>query len=331
MFGAADAKVRAELYSELATMTKAGLTIGEALSAAGEDMRPSRLTRTVREMGDHVSAGESVSDAMEKRPRVFSSLEVANVRVGEETGRFESALRNLADYYEREFDLRHLLTRELAYPIVLFVAILFIPVIADLIRVWITESFLAALAVVAGRLVFYLLFIGLPVGLAAVAYFALSSSTEGKAWLDSAKMKLPMVGGVFRKIALARYCRALASLYSSGVLLGTSMRLAGEAAANEAVRRDLVEHAPEVDGGMSLSDAFAQSDLMPSSVQRMMKTGERTGDIDSMADNVANHLEQEARTSIKQLAVSITPVAVVIAGIIVALIVLNFYTNLYSF
>lgn len=331
MFGAAQTRVKAELYAALASMANAGLSIGEALTIAGREMGTSPLARAVPRMGHEVSGGRPLAEAMRDRPGLFSPLEVATVEVGEQTGRFERVLRNLADFYERDLKVRHLLTRELAYPIVLFAGILFIPLLADFIRIWLTGTLIAALGALLVRLLVYVLFIGLPAGLAILVVRGMRGSEEGRARLDGVKLNLPLVGGVFRKIALARYCRALASLYSSGVLMGTAMRLAGEAAGNEAVRRDLTAYAGEVEGGGSLSSAFERSSLMPESVRRMLATGELTGDVDAMAEKVAAHLEQEAETSIHQFAVSLTPVAVVIAGIIVAVMVISFYADLYSF
>ena len=331
MFGAASARMKAQLFAELSSMVKAGLSIGHALGIAGKERAAPALGQDVRQMGHEVSGGRPLTEAMEARSRWFSALDVATVEVGENTGRMEAALRNLADFYEREFELRHLLTREMAYPIVLFGAILFIPLIGNVIRVWITESMPAAIVTGFWTLAIYALVLGLPAGLAIFAISRLSASEEGRAQIDGLKLRIPLIGGVFRRIALARYCRALASLYSSGILMGTAMRLAGEAAGNEAVRRDLTAQASEVERGASLTSAFEESRLMPGSVLAMLRTGELTGDVDSMAANVAEHLEAEAQTSIKQLAVSITPVAVILAGIIVAFMVISFYADLYSF
>jgi type IV pilus assembly protein PilC len=113
--------------------------------------------------------------------------------------------------------------------------------------------------------------------------------------------------------------------------MGTALRLAGEASGNEVVKSELGGGARVVESGGGLSDALAESSLMPGTVVRMLKTGERTAEVDAMAHNVADHLEQETETAIKQMAVSIAPVAVVIAGIIVALMVLSFYADFYSF
>jgi len=331
MFGTAQARERAELFGELAAMVGAGVSIGESLTAVAEDRTPSRLQAAVMRVGHEVSAGESFAASLERHPEVFSPPTVAMVQVGERGGRLQHALRSVAEYFERDFELRSLLARELTYPIILFAAILFIPLIGNVIRIWIAESLPAALIAGAGQLVIYVLTFGVP-GL--LLYMLISSarqSAEGRLQLDRITLRLPLVGRVVRRLALARFCRALASLYSAGVLMGTSLRLAGEAAGNEVMGRELGGAARVVEAGGSLSDALEASSLIPSTVLRMLKTGEHAGEVDAMAQNVADHLELEAQTAIKQMAVSLTPLAVVIAGIIVAVMVLSFYANLYSF
>ena len=331
MFGTAQARERAEVFGGLASMVHAGVSIGESLTAIAGDMRPSRMQAALLRAGHDVSGGRTFSTCLEERPDVFSPLTVAMLQVGERGGRLEHALRTIADYHERDFKLRSLLQRELTYPLILFAAILFIPLIGRLIVVWVTETLLAALLAGAATLLLYALIFGVPGVLVYLLIRNAKKSTAGRLRLDRIKLRLPVVGKVLTKLALARFCRALASLYSAGVLMGTSLRLAGQASGNEVVARELGGGAGAVESGASLAEALGKSSLMPRAVLQMLRTGEHTGEVDAMADNVADHLEVEAETALKQMAVTVTPIAVVIAGIIVALMLLNFYGGLYSF
>ncbi len=327
MFGAGRARLQAEVFGELAAMVHAGVNIGEALGAVAEDLHDRRMAEALAQAGHEVSRGGRLSESLARHERLFSPLTVAIVEVGESSGRLEQALRTGQQYHERDFELRHLLTRELAYPIVLFAAILLIPLLGQAILVWMTDTFAAAALLVIRQLLLYGIVLGVPVGAIALIWRAMSNSEQGRVRLHGVLLNIPIVGGVLRKLAVARFCRALASLYSSGVLLGTAVRLAGDAAGNAKVRDELTRNVGQIDGGASLSEALAGSALMPRTVLTMLKTGERTGDIDGMAQNVADHLEREAETSTKQLAVSLTPVAVLIAGVIVAIMLLGFYTG----
>ncbi len=330
-FGTAQARERAEVFGGLAAMVRAGVSMGESLTALAGDMRPSRMQAALLRVGHEVSGGRTFSTCLQEHPEIFSSLTVAMLQVGERGGGLEQALRGIADYHERDFELRSLLQRELTYPIILFAAILFIPLIGRLIVVWVTETLLAALLAGAAALLLYALVFGVPGVLVYLLIRNARQSTAGRLRLDRIKLRLPLVGKVLRKLALARFCRALASLYSAGVLMGTSLRLAGQASGNEVVARELGGGAGAVEAGAGLAEALGKSSVMPNTVLQMLRTGEHTGEVDAMAHNVADHLEVEAQTAIKQMAVTVTPVSVVIAGVIVALMLLSFYGGLYSF
>ncbi len=139
MFGAAAARARSEVFNELASLTKAGISIGHALGDLGEDMSGKQLGRTLVRMGRQVSNGDPLATAMRDQGDAFIPLTIAMIEVGEEGGRLEEALRSVAEYHERDFELRHLLTRELAYPMVLLAALILIPAIAQFVIVWLTR------------------------------------------------------------------------------------------------------------------------------------------------------------------------------------------------
>ncbi|MGI5818828.1 MAG: type II secretion system F family protein [Armatimonadota bacterium] len=331
MFGTAQARERAEVFGELAAMVRAGISIGEALTVVAKGMPPSRMRSALMQAGREVSGGQALGVSMERHQDIFSPLTLAMVQVGERGGRLDEALRGIADYFERDFRLRSLLKRELTYPIILAVAILFIPLVGNMIRLWITRGLFSALAAATGQLLVYALVLGVPGTLAYLLIGNARRSRQGREQIDRIRLSLPLIGSVARKLALARFCRALASLYSAGVLMGTALRLAGQASGNAIVERELGGRARRVEAGASLTEVLSESPLMPATVLSMFRTGERTGDVDAMAHNVADHLEREAETAIRQMVVAITPVAVLIAGIIVALMVVGFYANLYSF
>lgn len=330
MFGAAAARARSEVFNELATLVKAGVTIGAALSDLGEDHARRPLGPTLVRMGIEVSNGTPLAEAMRRRGDVFSPLTIAMIEVGEQGGRLEAALRAVADYHERDFQLRHLLTRELAYPLVLLIAIIFIPTAAQFVMIWLTSSLWAGLVAGATRLLFTCVVIGVPAGIIALTTRTLARSEQGRAQLDAAKLGVPIVGGVVRRIVMARFCRALASLYSAGVLMGSSLRLAAGAAGNAAIERELERVAARVDRGERLSTALEQAVGIPRTVVRMIRTGEDSGEVDRMAGHVAEHYEMEAESAIRQMAVTITPLAVLIAAVIIGTMFIGGFLSIYS-
>lgn len=330
MFGAAQARLRAEVFSQLATMVKAGVAIGESLTAVAADLGHRQMASALAQMGMWCSSGESLTQAMVRHPHLFPPVTVSMIEVGEAGGRLEAALSDAAHYHERDFRLRHLLTRESAYPMVLFSVIILIMPIANFVRTWITDTFLHALLGLLAQLLLMLVLMGIPVGAVALALWHYARTRQGREVIDGLKLKVPFIGNVVRRLSLARFCRALASLYSSGVLMGTSMRLAGEAAGNRVIERELTRNVAKVEAGGKLSEALGASPLIPRMVVRMLSTGEASGEIDRMAHNVADHFEEEAETALTQMAATITPAAVLIAGVIVAIMLVLGYTSFYA-
>lgn len=330
MFGAARAKQRSEIFGALAAMVQAGVGIAAAIAAIAEDTRDPPLRLALQQMTRETGRGRTLSAAMAAHPRVFAPLTLAMIEVGERGGRLEAALRGLAEYYERDHELRHLLTRELTYPIILFGAIILIPLIGNVLRVWVTDGLPAALGAGVAQLLRYAIFLGIPAAAVTFVVRRMAASAQGRVRLHRFLLGIPVVGPALRKLALARFCRALASLYASGVLLGTAVRLSADATGNDYLRERL-SAAGHIDTGGSLADALERSGVLPATVLSMIRTGERTGDLDILAHNVAAHLELEARTAISQLAVTLTPAAIIIAGVIVGIMVISFYAGLYAF
>lgn len=331
MFGAARAKQRSEIFGALAAMVQAGVGIAAAIAAIAEDTRDPPLRLALQQMTRETGRGRTLSAAMAAHPRVFAPLTLAMIEVGERGGRLEAALRGLAEYYEREHELRHLLTRELTYPIILFGAIILIPLIGNVLRVWVTDGLAAALGAGVAQLLGYAIFLGIPAAAVTFVVRRMAASAQGRVRLHRLLLGIPVVGPALRKLALARFCRALASLYASGVLLGAAVRLSADATGNDYLRERLSAAAGHIDTGGSLADALERSGVLPATVLSMIRTGERTGDLDILAHNVAAHLELEARTAISQLAVALTPAAIIIAGVIVGIMVISFYAGLYAF
>ncbi len=330
MFGAGAARARGQAFSELTALVKAGISIGHALSDLGEDMGNNAMGRTLVRMGREVTSGTSLASAMRHQDGAFEPLIIAMVEVGEQGGRIEEALRGAANYYKRDWELRHLLTRELAYPIVLLLAIIFIPAIAQFIIVWLKSTLTAAIGAALVRGLLTLVSVGVPAAIVYLTIRTVSRTETGRQRIDAIKLRIPVVGGVVRRVVMARFCRALASLHSAGVLMGTSLRLAAAAAGNALIRSEMERAARKVEQGERLSVALGEAPQVPRTVIRMLSTGEDSGEVDRMAENVAEHYEMEAETAIKQMAVSITPAAILIAAVIIGVMFIGGFMDLYS-
>lgn len=331
--GRVNPAVLAQFYREFATMIGSGMTAIQALHTLDDTISHPTVRWAVRGVLKGVEKGQRLSENMKGFPEVFSPLAVAVVAAGEQGGRLDEMLGVMADYAERDLELRRLLNRETFYPKILLVAILTIVPGGLTVATSIAQGIGAGLRWLAPILGVYLLALILGV----LGYYmirAYGSSQTGRLAIDRLKLAVPVFGSLTNRIAMSRFCRALAALYSAGVPMPQGMRLAGEASANTAVSHAVSSMVFHIERGGKLSEALAQTGLVPHLVLSMLRTGEQTGDIDQVLHKVADYYDDETRTRIHQLSQTIVPICVVIAGLIVltiaALFFLNFYGSLLS-
>ena len=327
--GRVNPAVLAQFYREFATMIGSGMTAIQALHTLDETISHPTVRWAVRGVLRGVERGQRLSDNMKQFPEVYSPLAVAVVAAGEHGGRLEEMLGVMADYAERDLELRRLLNRETFYPKVLLVALLTIVPGGLTVATSIAQGIGAGLRWLAPILGGYLLvlFAGILVYYMVRAYGA---SEQGRLAIDRFKLALPVFGTLTNRIAMSRFCRALAALYSAGVPLPEAARLAADASANTAIGHAVSSTVFRIEAGGKLSEALAQTGLVPDLVLSMVRTGEETGNIDQVLHKVADYYDDETRTKIHQLSQTIVPLCVVIAGIIVLIIAVLFFLNFYG-
>jgi type II secretory pathway component PulF len=264
---------------------------------------------------------------MRRFPDVFSPLAVAVVTAGEEAGKLEEMLQVLAAYAEHNLELHRMLRRETFYPKILLLAIFTIVPIGLLIASAINPGLLGWTALIP---IGILLAIGGAVGLGYLLVRSYQGSRQGRLAIDRIRLSLPVFGGLTRRIAMSRFCRALASLYSAGVGMAKAVDHAAEASANLALEETIRGTIPHVQGGGQLSDALAHHRLVPDLVVSMLRTGEQTGNIDQVLDKVADYYDDESRTKIHQLGQTIVPICVIIGAVVVLFIAVSFYLSFFT-
>ena len=311
-------------------MLAAGMTLAEALSVLSARVHEPRLRAFFVRAARQASGGRRFSDILAEYPQLFPPLNLAMVQAAEHSGRIEEIFNRLADYHEQEYRVRLMLSRETFYPKVLAAAIFVIPVAGNAIVRWLTEGTGAAVISILRALALLALVGGIPALALYLAYRSLARSEAGRAALDDVKLRLPLLGKVVHRSAMARFSRALATLYRAGVAMEKSLELAGDAAANARFRVVAREAAGLVRHGSSLGDALVAAGLADEMVLGMVRTGEQTGNLDETMDHIAAYYEDEAATATRQMAVAIVPVAVIVAAIVVGVMVLRFYTGLYA-
>ena len=306
----------AMMFRQFATLMDAGVPIGQALTTLSQQTNSPRLTTILRECSEQVNAGGQLSAVLERYPSTFTGIQIELIRAGETTGMLDRMANRIADYLEKEIEMRRKLKRETLYPkIVLFVAGLVLLLLGFLkagAQGLVSQLTLAA---VVGSALFGIWWLG---------RFLNQYPAFGAAW-DHFKLWIPGIGGVARRYATARFARALATLYSGGVLIPRAIEAAARACGNRAIGQRLLANAPALNTGEGISVVLERSGLLSPMAVQMARTGEQTGNMDAMMEKVADYLESEADVKSHQLAVFAGVATLLVAALVVLYIALSFY------
>jgi len=311
-------------------MVTAGMSLTSSLQVLQKRPLAGRLQRFFADAVHATSAGKPFSEVVKRYTDLFSPLVAAMVEAGERSGRLDEMLGQVADYLEREQQLRRLISRETFYPKILLAAVVLIPLGTQMFITWFSRGTAAAITVLIKTVAAALFIVGVPLAALIVIYRQLRATSQGAEKIDRFKVHVPVLGAVVRKLALAKFARALSAGYRSGVPFSEAVTLAARATGNRAICATILQAVPKVEKGMPLSESLAGSGLIDAMVLRMLQTGEQTGNVDTMMDNVADHFEAEAETSIKKATVLIVPIAVIVFGGIVLYMAANFYLGYYG-
>jgi len=289
LLGRASAKLLAVTYRQLAAMLGAGMNITHALRVLSATTPNRRLARALGEALAAVESGSPLADGMATRARLFGGMEVAMVRAGEASGHLESMLNRAADHLEFEHRLWLRVRKLLVYPAIMLIALIIVPPLPVL--------------VLQGPVPYLRCILPNVLGLAELAACLLAlravSAVEpvGRA-LDAMKLAVPVLGTVLRRLALARFFRAVADLYSAGVSLFTAVELAAGSCGNRALGAGLRRALLPLRDGVPLSRALATAAIVGPDLTQVVATAEESGSIDEMLGRVASNLESEASAAI---------------------------------
>lgn len=318
------------IFRELATMVRAGMSLGEAWGVLQTRRAYPRLRQFIVDAARRVPQGTRLSEVVKDYPDEFSGLTQGVIAAGEETGRLEEALDTVAGYWEREYSLRQMVSRETFYPKALAVFVVLIPVATQAIIIAIQRTFWAGLWVLVKTLLIYALILAIPAMLIYMVYKSITNTEQGRQTIDAAKLRVPLFGPVIRKLALAKFMRALAYAYSAGLPMARVLELAAPVTGNTAISRHLLAAVPYVRKGGKLSEILRAAPEVDDIVVHMLQTGEQTGNIDETMERVAEHFEIASESSIHRMATLALPLGVIIVGIIVAIKIIGFYAAYFA-
>jgi type IV pilus assembly protein PilC len=327
---------------QFATMINGGLTLLRALTILSEQTENKTLAETITEVRDDVERGSSLSGAMSKHPKVFNRLFVSLVKAGETGGALETVLLRIADSYEADYKLRQKIKSAMTYPVVVaFIAVALLIVML----IFIVPTFAAMFEGLGGELPLPTKIlvtmsnnakIIVPLGIIAlvgarIVYKRLhTSNDDARLFFDRTKLRLPVFGDLFRKIALSRFTRTLALLLKAGVPVLQALEITGDATGNEVLNRAAKDVRESVRQGESMASPLEQHSVFPPMVVQMISVGEDTGAIDSMLDKISDFYDQEVESTTESLTSLIEPLMIAVLGGIVGAMVIALYMPMFK-
>jgi len=316
---------------QLATLVGAGVPLVQALSALTEQVEGARLKGVVGQIRDRVNEGATLADAM-AQSGVFSDLYVGMVRAGEAGGALEQVLSRLAEYLEGQVRLRNKVSSILIYPTVMFgFACLVIGILVTVVLPGITrmlESLHKPLPVYTRAIIELSTFTrhwwwALALGLVAVVsgFRAAIRTKTGRARFDALKLRLPVVGRTVRLLAISRFTRTLSTLLAGGLPIVRALDISKHVANNVVLGAAIDAARESVTEGQSLAQPLKTSRQFPPVVIHMIEVGERSGEIESMLEKVAQTYEEQVETAITRLTALLEPFLILLmVGIVVFII-----------
>ncbi|MBI4871116.1 MAG: type II secretion system inner membrane protein GspF [Candidatus Riflebacteria bacterium] len=325
----------------LATLTSAGFPVVEALSSISEQIEHLMMREVVVQIREKVREGSSLSDSLEMFPELFSGMFVSMVHAGEKSGRLEEILFQLADYLDKKESLKNQVLTALAYPILMtlvglaIVAFLLVYIVPQL-TVLFTQSnrdlplpttLLLGTSDFLGRWWLGLLAIAL------VCYWGFqrwASTDTGGYRFDGFKLRMPVFGMLFRKIAISRFVRTLGILLQSGVPILQALDIVRNVVSNAVIAESLDETRKSISHGSNLATPLRQSGLFPPIVIDMIAAGQKSGQLEKMLMRLADDYDREVEGTIQMLTSLLEPVIIICMGFTVGFIVLAVLLPIYE-
>jgi type IV pilus assembly protein PilC len=327
---------------QLATMISSGMSILRALYVLEEQTESKFLKETLIVVRKDVEAGLSLSDAMMRHPKVFSTLFVAMTQAGEAGGVLEGSLMRVADQLEKDASLRRQIRSAMVYPImvIVFAVGIMLALCAFLIPVFVgvfkefggSLPAITQVSVFASKVVthyWWAMFLGTAV--VVVTFIKWKATTWGRKQWDHFRLHIPMkIGTIVQEVAVARWSRTLASLTSAGVPLLYALEITGRTGGNVAIEEAMDGVIASVKRGGTIAAPLAQAPIFPMMVTHMVGVGEETGALDAMLDKVAEFYEDRVEASVKALTSILEPVMIIGIGGMVGFIVISMYLPLFE-
>jgi type IV pilus assembly protein PilC len=326
---------------QFSVMIDAGLPLVQCLELLGKEEPDKKLAAAIDRVRVDVESGAALADAMQKQSHAFDSLYTNMVAAGEAGGILDTILKRLATFIEKQAKLKAQVRSAMIYPI----SVLSIAAVVVFIILWkAIPTFknlfdgLGAQLPMSTRFVIWLsnvVVVAAPFiigGIAAMIY-ALRRyylTTNGRMRIDKLLLKMPLVGKIFRKVAVARFCRTLATLLSSGVPILDGLDITAKTSGNAIVESAIKQVRARIEHGETIAAPLRATGVFPPMVAQMIGAGESTGALDTMLSKIADFYEEEVDVAVGGLLTILEPALICVLGVIVGGIVISMYMPMFD-
>ena len=326
---------------QLSTMIESGITVVYALGILSEQVENKNLRQIVVYVKSDIEAGSSFCDALSKHPKAFSELFINMVRAGEAAGKLEDVLDRLATYQEKSSALSRKIRSSLVYPaVVVTMAIL----ITAVLLLKVVPTFKGIFSTLGGNLPLptqiliatsdlmqkYFLLIS---GILVIAIFMLKrfiATKAGRYFIDKKKLSLPVLGALFRKLAVAKFARTFSTLVKSGVPVLGALEIVSKTSGNKVVEEAVMDCSKSVRDGETIARPLSKSGVFPPMVCGMISIGEQTGQLEKMLSKIADFYDEQVDAAASGLTSMIEPMVIAFLGVVIGGIVVALFLPIFK-
>jgi type IV pilus assembly protein PilC len=326
---------------QLSTMITAGLPLVQSLDILGNQIENAALRNMTRSIKEKIEGGARFADTLRDYPNTFDDLYVSLIVAGEEGGMLDGILTRLSVYIEKSEKLKKKVKSALIYPsAIVFVAVA-VTLVLLLFVIPVFEKMFAdfgkalplptQIAINLSKLVkSYIIFIIAGVVLAGFLFARYYRTDNGRRTIDRLSLKIPVLGELLQKAAVARVSRTLSTLLTAGVSILESLVIVAKTAGNKIIEDSLYRAKTEISEGRSISDPLKESGVFPPMTIQMIQIGEATGALDSMLNKIADFYEEDVDNLVGNLTALLEPMLMVVLGIILGSLVVAMYLPIFQ-
>lgn len=331
----------AVMSRQMATMITSGLSLLRTLSILAEQTVNPELKKILTSITREVESGSSLSEATARHSRVFPPIMISLIRAGETGGFLDGALLSVAKNFEAEVKLRGTIKSAMTYPVIVFIMAI-IAVIAMLVFIvpifqTMFEGFGSELPLPTQMLVWLssIMWWFLPLLIISSIIFSIwwsrNKNTERvRRTVDPLKLRLPVFGQLFRKIAIGRFSRNFSAMMAAGVPILQVLHIVGETSGNWVMEEALRKVAESVRQGRTVAEPLSQEKVFPSMVTQMISVGEDAGALEQMLEKIADFYDEEVQSATEQLTAMIEPLMIAFLGVVVGGMIVALYLPIFS-